>query len=107
MTDVNAKVRDKSTRSHRLKVENDTKNRPCELDISKELFLSFMPVLSNGFSFLAGTRKSPTIVYCDISDSTTSHIEELSETYGKVCDEVPEEDDFDSLLRMCQEGLGR
>ena len=56
MTDVNANVRDKSTRSHRLKVENDTKNRPCELDISKELFLSFMPVLSNGFSFLAARQ---------------------------------------------------
>ena len=42
-----------------------------------------------------------------ISDSTTSHIEELSETYGKVCDDIPEENDFDSLLRMCQEGLGR
>lgn len=37
-----------------------------------------------------------------VSDSTTSQIEEISETYGKVCDDVPEEDDFDSLLRMYQ-----
>jgi hypothetical protein len=46
------------------------------------------------------------VVLC-LLDSTTSHIEEMSETYGKVCDDIPEEDDFDSLLRMCQEGLGR
>ena len=42
-----------------------------------------------------------------ISDSTTSHIEELNEVYGKVCDDIPEEDDFDSLLRMCQKDLER
>ena len=38
-------------------------------------------------------------------DSKTSHIEELSETFGNVRGNFPEEEDFDSLLRKCQEEL--
>lgn len=50
----------------------------------------------------------PFLILCvDISDSTMSTIEEMTETRGKVDDDASEDDDFDSLLRMCQEGLGR
>lgn len=46
------------------------------------------------------------IVFHDfISDSTTSHLEELHETYGDVYDSMAEDDDFDALLRMCQKQL--